>query len=133
MSTANLLNGQFDDSDDEEDFNPQPADISDAEEGGDSDHDEDAGAQIQNEAANRRVNDEGSEDGSQKNAGGDDEEDEGEEDGEPTAARDDDDEEEEDDEDEIETVRLIPFQRRLEDTLLPEIPSMAHENTQART
>jgi len=111
MSTANLLNAQFDESDDEEDFNPQPADISDAEEGGDSDHDEDAGAQIQNEAANRRVNDEGSEDGSQKNGGVEDEEDEGEEDGDNTAARDDDDEE--DDEDEIETVRLIPFQQLL--------------------
>jgi hypothetical protein len=58
MSTSNLLNARFDDSEDEDDFNPQPADLSDIEEAGGSDHDEDAGAQIQNEVSRKlEVND----------------------------------------------------------------------------
>jgi len=57
MSTSNLLNAQFDDSEDEDDFNPQPADLSD--DGGD----DDAGVQIRKEAARTRVDeDEGSDD-----------------------------------------------------------------------
>lgn len=37
MSTSNLLNAQFDDSEDEEDFNPAPADLSDDEGAEDAD------------------------------------------------------------------------------------------------
>lgn len=46
MSTANLLNGNFDDSEDEEDFNPQKTMNSDVEDGSD----DDASAQVKTEA-----------------------------------------------------------------------------------
>ena len=117
MSTANLLNTQFDDSEDEEDnFNPQPADLSDVED----DNDADAGAQIRNEASARRVSEGGSDDEStqdlapakkrspQQDDNEADEDAEGEgEDTAPNALDDEDDEEEEEDDDEEEiTVRL---------------------------
>lgn len=105
MATSNLINAQFDDSDEEDDnFNPQPADLSDAEDAG-GDHDEDAGDQIRREAARHQSKDEGSD--GEDNANKEDEEDEGED----TAPRDEDEEEEEeeeeDEEDEEITVRLL--------------------------
>ena len=67
MSTADLTNAHFDDSEDEDDnFNPQPADLSDAEDAPGSDHDDDAGAQIRSETARRDVKDDGSDEGSTK-------------------------------------------------------------------
>ena len=129
MSTANLLNSHFEDSDDEEDFNPQPADLSDNEDAGGSDHD-DAGDQIRNEAARQPSRDDASEadsttepvrsktrdaelDGDEEI---DDEDAEGEgEDTGPRANDDDEEDEEEDDEEEI-TVRNS---RRLSPEPLP--------------
>jgi transcription elongation factor SPT5 len=117
MSTSNLLNTQFEDSEDEDDnFNPQPADLSD---------NEDAEAQIHNEAARRRVEDHGSDEelpvtkkkfSADEGSGEEDDGDaEGEGEGEETAvgahdAEDDeeDDEEEDDDEEEI-TVSVQTF------------------------
>ena len=108
MATSNLLNTHFDESEEEDDnFNPQPADLSDTEEAGGPD-DDDADNQIRGEAAGRRVQD-GSEDesarpstnGKKKSlSDADDEDVEGE--GEDTAPRDDDDEEDDEDEDEDE-------------------------------
>jgi hypothetical protein len=108
MSTANLLNTQFDDSEEEDDnFNPQPADLSDAEDAGGEDHDDDAEDQIRGEAARQKSKQEGSDDEDAMNKEGDDDEDE-EGEGEDTAPRAGDDEEEdeeEDEEDEEITVR----------------------------
>jgi transcription elongation factor SPT5 len=112
MSTSNLVNTQFEDSEDEDDnFNPQPADLSD---------NEDAEARIHNEAARRRVKeDDGSDEelpvtkkkssadeGSGEEDDGD-AEGEGEGEGEETAggahdAEDDEEEDEEEDDDEEE-------------------------------
>ncbi|RDL33576.1 uncharacterized protein BP5553_07944 [Venustampulla echinocandica] len=107
MATANLVNAQFDDSEDEDDnFNPQPADLSGGEEGGESDHDNDAGAQIQNENANAKQQvdeDEESDDGGDadgpKRASGDQEN--GEDEEEEVEDEEEEEEEEEDDEEEI--------------------------------
>lgn len=122
MST-NLSNTRFDDSEDEEDFNPAQADLSDVEDAGGSDHDEDAGAQIQNEAARRReVNDD---DGSDEESAiskrrtsaddrdGDEEvdEDDAEGEGEDTAPGANDDEEEEDEEDDDEEEITVSIQK----------------------
>lgn len=104
MSTSNLLNAQFDDSEDEDDnFNPQPADLSD--DGGD----DDAGAQIRKEASRTREVD-GSDDEapaprrqSVDDENGEDEDDEdaeGEGEDITQGALDDDDEDEEEDEEE---------------------------------
>ncbi len=105
MATSNLLNAQFDDSDDEDDFNPAPADISDAEEAGGSDHDDEAGAQIQGEQqmkARRSSADDrrGDEDEDEEDAEGE---------GEETApgANEDEDEDDEDDDDEEEITVSI--------------------------
>lgn len=117
-TTADLLSQNFDDSEDEEDFNPQQADVSDAEEGdgGDSDHDEDAGAQIQNEAAKRRViEDEPSDDDAPAKArrrsadrqhGADASEDEQPEAEADVGVEDNDDDEEEDEEDDEEEITV---------------------------
>jgi transcription elongation factor SPT5 len=112
---SNLLNTRFDDSEDEDEFNPAPADLSDAEDAGGSDHDEDAGAQIQNEAARRQElnDDDGSDEeppvskrrSSADSRGADEDEDEDAEvEGEDTApgANEDEDEEDEEDDDEEE-------------------------------
>jgi transcription elongation factor SPT5 len=102
MATSNLINAQFDESDEEDDnFNPQPADLSDAEDAG-GDHDEDAGDQIRREAARQESKDDASE--GEDTAIKEDEEGEGED----TAPGDEEeeDEEEEDEEDEEITVRL---------------------------
>lgn len=113
MSTSNLVSGHFDDSEDEDDnFNPLPADISDNEDAGESDHDDDAGAQIRNEASTRRVDD-GSDDEASNSRSRpvgddvdeDDEDAEGEgEDIRPGAHDDDDEDDEDDEEEEIDTV-----------------------------
>lgn len=111
MSTSNLLNAQFDDSEDEDDnFNPQPADLSD--DGGD----DDAGAQIRKEASRTREVD-GSDDEapaprrqSVDDENGEDEDDEdaeGEGEDITQGALDDDDEDEEEDEEEEITVGTI--------------------------
>jgi transcription elongation factor SPT5 len=98
MATSNLVNTQFEESDEEDDnFNPQPADLSDAEDAG-GDQDEDAADQIRTEAARQQSKGDASEDEDAVNKV--DEEGEGEgsapgnDDGE-------DDEEEDDDEEEI--------------------------------
>jgi len=100
MSNSNLANTQFEDSEDEEDFNPAPADISDAEDAGGSDHDDEAGAQIQGEEQMKARR------SSAGDRGGDEDEDEedAEGEGEETApgANEDEDEEDEDDDDEEE-------------------------------
>jgi transcription elongation factor SPT5 len=106
---ATLANAHFDDSEDEDDFNPAPADLSD---------NDDAVAQIQNEAAHRPSRDDGSEDGPtseqvnnrrrDSGAGNDGDEDDkdaedAEGEGEDTALRaDGDDEEDEEEEEEVE-------------------------------
>ena len=100
MSTANLLNSNFDDESDEEDFNPQPQDASDAEDGGE---DEDPNAQIRDEAAKTRVDEDdgsGDEDATNGRAQNDEEDDEEEED--------------EEDEDEEEIAVCIPWLRTIE-------------------
>jgi hypothetical protein len=103
MSTSNL-NAQFDDSEEDDDFNPQPADLSDAEDAGGND-DEDAEDQIRRDAARQKSRREASDDEDAVNKHGADGEDEGE--GEDTAPRDEDEEEdEEDEEDEEITVRV---------------------------
>ncbi len=117
MSTSNLLNSQFDESDDEDDFNPAPADVSDAEDAGGSDND-DVGAQIRNEASKGRVKyDRGPDEerttskrrsiADEEDGGEDVDEEDAEGDGDDTApgADDDDEDEDEDDEEEI-TVSL---------------------------
>jgi len=104
MSTANLLDAHFDDSEEEEDFNPQPADDSDA----GSDNEDDADNQVRGEAARHQSRDNTSEDGvtepvkSKRTEILDEEEDNDEDDdeGEDTAPRANDDDEEEEDEDE---------------------------------
>lgn len=99
MSTANLLNTQFDDSEEEDDnFNPQPADLSDAEDAG-GDHDDDAEDQIRGEAARQKSERKGSDDEDAANKEEDDDEDE-EDEGEEPAPRAGDDEEEDEEEDE---------------------------------
>jgi transcription elongation factor SPT5 len=112
MSTSNLLNAQFDDSEDEDDFNPQPADLSD--DGGD----DDAGVQIRKEAARTRVDeDEGSDDEApasrRKSAHGqngddDDDDEDAEGEGEDITQGGLDDDEEEDEEDEEEEITVSP-------------------------
>jgi hypothetical protein len=100
MSTANLLNSNFDEESDEEDFNPQPQDASDGEDGGDV---EDPSAQIQGEAAKRRAEEDnvsGDEDEPNTRAPNDDEEEE-------EQAGDDDEEDEEDDEEDEIAVRTL--------------------------
>lgn len=112
---SNSLSAQYveDESEDEEDFNPVQADDSGNEDNGGLDHDDDAGAQIQNEASRRRVSDEGSDDEvapKSRRAPQDDEDDEDAEgEGEDTApgAHDDDDEEDEDEEEEEITVSTL--------------------------
>lgn len=110
---SNLQSAHFDDSEDEDDFNPQQADLSDVEDAGGSDHDDDAGAQIRNEASRRSATaDDASDDEQPTNtrgrspAGQEDAEEEDEDaegPGEDLAAGadDDDDEDEEDEEEEI--------------------------------
>jgi transcription elongation factor SPT5 len=119
MSTSNLLDTHFDDSEDEEEnFNPEP-ELSDAEDAGGSDHDESAGQQIRNESARRRpsVNDdEGSDEEPTISKRRDGEEDEDEEDaegeGEDIGRNDEEDEEDEEDDDEEEiTVSFQAFPR----------------------
>jgi transcription elongation factor SPT5 len=114
MSTANLHGQHFDDSEDEDDnFNPAPADLSDDE------NTEDApNAQIRGETARRKqaVDDEGQDSSpvrnNAKNRGSaDDEDDNGEDEegeGEDTAgvANDDEDEEEEEEDDEEEEITV---------------------------
>lgn len=113
MSTANLLSHDFGDSEDEDDFNPAPADLSDDENAGSdieqaparavadasSDDGNDTLAAAQNESIKKPG---GSQDG---DAAGDDEDEEGQ--GDDTAAGavdDEDEEEEEEDEDEEEVT-----------------------------
>jgi len=116
MSTSNLLNTSFDESDEEDDnFNPQPADLSDNEDEGDGD-DNGSRAQKRVEPSRRRVDeDDDSEDGAaptngrKNNSGhgadedGDEDDEDAEGEGEDIGAGDDDDDEdeEEDDEEEI--------------------------------
>ncbi|KAF4630686.1 hypothetical protein G7Y89_g7455 [Cudoniella acicularis] len=109
MSTSNLLNDHFGESEDEDDnFNPQPADLSDAE-----NDDDDAGAQIQNEAAKQRNN--ASEDGARRRPSDEQNDDEDEGEGEDTAPVDeDDDEEEEEEEDDEEEITGHRRKRRRE-------------------
>lgn len=128
MSTANLLSQNFDDSEEEDDFNPQPANDS-GNEGSD-----DAGAQIRNEDARRRVDDESEDEASpapkrRERTPDDEEEQDAEGEGEDTAPRaDDDEEEDEEDDDEEEeeiTVSLYSTRRALLSfgSLLPEADS----------
>ncbi|EHK96330.1 putative Transcription elongation factor SPT5 [Glarea lozoyensis 74030] len=104
MSTANLLNTNFEDESDEEDFNPQPQDASDGEDGGE---DEDPSAQIRDEASKRRVEedngsgDEGDVNTRAPNDGEEDEEEPG------------DDDEEDDEEDEDEEEIAGPKRKRV--------------------
>ena len=120
INTMSLQNTHFEDSEDEDDFNPQQADISDNEDAGGSDHDDDAGAQIRNEVSRRSANvDDGSDDeqpapsrrrsSADQNDGEEDEDDEDAEGpGEDlNAGADDDDEEDEDDEEEEITVGYL--------------------------
>lgn len=118
---SNLANAHFDDSEEEDDnFNPAPADLSDNEDARGSDHDDDdAGAQIQKEAARRQSRDDASEDGStteqvknrrrgfSEDGDHDDEDDEGE--GDDTAPAANDDEEEDDEEDDDEEEITVSF------------------------
>ncbi|KAB8302112.1 hypothetical protein EYC80_005563 [Monilinia laxa] len=112
MSTSNLLNNSFDDSDEEDDnFNPQPADLSDNEDEGHH-----RGSAQRNEASRHQVgDDDGSEDESapasgRKNSSGggaDDGEDEDEDeegDGEDIAGDDDEEDEEEEEDDDEEEI-----------------------------
>jgi transcription elongation factor SPT5 len=124
MSTSNLLDTHFDDSEDEEDnFNPQPADLSETEDVGGSDHDEDAGAQIHNEAARRHeVNDD---DGSDeevtiskrrssvddRDGEGDEEDEDAEGEGEDIVRNANDEEDEEDEEDDDEEEITVSFSK----------------------
>lgn len=103
MSTANLLDAHFDDSEEEEDFNPQPADESDA----GSDVEDEADNQVRGEAARRHSLDEVSEDeptepvkSKRTEPVEDEENDEDDDEGEDTAPRANDDDEEDEDEDE---------------------------------
>ena len=127
MSTSNLLDTRFDDSEEEDDnFNPQPADLSDVEDAGGSDHDD----RIQNEASRRQeVNDRSDEElpiskrSSADDRGGneneDDEDEDAEGEGEPGAslsdvedgrgANIDEDDEEDDDEEEITVSHSEPL------------------------
>jgi transcription elongation factor SPT5 len=118
---SNLSNARFDDSEDEDDFNPIQADLSDAEDGEGLGHDDDAGAQIQNEAArSREVNDESDEEpvlrrrSSADEHGGNEDEDEEDAEGEgedtvPGANEDEDEEDEEEDDEEEITVSIQKF------------------------
>lgn len=66
MATSNLLTTQFDDSEDEDDnFNPAPADLSDDDNAGDDDESE---AQMRSEGARRRVADGTYDDGDDEEA-----------------------------------------------------------------
>ncbi|RAL62956.1 hypothetical protein DID88_004045 [Monilinia fructigena] len=95
MSTSNLLNNSFDDSDEEDDnFNPQPADLSDNEDEGHH-----TGSAQRNEASRHQENSSG--------GGADDGEDEDEDeegDGEDIAADDDEEDEEEEEDDDEEEI-----------------------------
>ncbi|KAL3418529.1 transcription initiation protein spt5 [Phlyctema vagabunda] len=114
MSTSNLLDSHFEDSEEEEDFNPQPADVSDNDEG---ESDNETGAQRANQTSKRnrddddndapnskgRERDSDDEDEDEGVADGEDEDAEGEgEDTAPGAHNDDEDEEEEEDEEDEE-------------------------------
>jgi transcription elongation factor SPT5 len=67
MATSNLLTTQFDDSEDEDDnFNPVPADLSDDENAGGDD--DDSEAQVRNEGARRHVAEDTYEDGDDEEA-----------------------------------------------------------------
>lgn len=113
MSTSNLLDARFDDSDDEEDFNPQPADLSD-----------DEGDNTAAQASKERVEDGPDTEApaprrksvDQQNGDEEDEEDaEGEGEDITRDNLDDDDEDEEDDEEEEITVRAaLPTQNMSE-------------------
>jgi transcription elongation factor SPT5 len=103
---SNLLNQQFDDSEDEEDFNPQPADESDAEDAA-PDHDEDAGDQIRSEAARRPSRDESPVENAIADKDDEDEDAEGE--GEDTAPRDDDDDDEDDEDEDEEEITVSNY------------------------
>ena len=111
---SNLANAHFDDSEDEEDnFNPAPADLSDNEDAQAANHDAEVGAQVQKEAEGSPSRDDASENGSvseqvntkRRDSVGDGEEEEdedAEDEGEDTAPRADDDDEEDDEEDDDE-------------------------------
>ncbi len=123
MATGNLLTTQFDDSEDEDDnFNPAPADLSDDENAGEDD--DELEAQVRNEGARRRVAEDIYDDGDDEDAppartngksktpdrrGGnpaeDGEDDEGEGEDLNGEAGDEEEEEEEDDDEEEVTVR----------------------------
>ncbi|RFU23647.1 hypothetical protein B7463_g12690, partial [Scytalidium lignicola] len=101
---TNLLNAQFDDSEDEDDFNPQPADPSDDEDAASSRHDEgqsrtnkDGSEEAQDRNGTSKVNDDEDENEEEEHA---DKEVEGENEDEVNGEDEDEDEEEEDDEDE---------------------------------
>ncbi|KAH8594737.1 hypothetical protein B0O99DRAFT_624591 [Bisporella sp. PMI_857] len=107
MATANLLDAHFDDSEEEDDFNPQQGDDSDA----GSDNEDDAGDQVRNSAARRSLGDDGSDAESiaeptknkrRDSVGQHDEDENGDDEGEgeDTAPGPNDDDEDEDDEDE---------------------------------
>jgi transcription elongation factor SPT5 len=67
MATTNLLTTQFDDSEDEDDnFNPAPADLSDDENAGEDD--DESEAQVRNEGARRRVAEDTYDDGDEEEA-----------------------------------------------------------------
>ena len=121
---SNLANSHFDDSDDEEDnFNPAPADLSDNEDGQAPVPDYDVGAQVQKEPINRPSRNDASEDGSKSEQvnnklrgsdGDNDQEDDNEDtegEGESTALGAEDDDEDDDDEDDDEeiTVSFLPY------------------------
>jgi transcription elongation factor SPT5 len=128
MATGNLLTTQFDDSEDEDDnFNPAPADLSDDENAGDYDESE---ATLRNEGTRRRVGEDTYDDGDDEGAppgktngksrtqdqrdhaanedGGDDEGGGEDLNGEAADEEDEDEEEEEDDDEEEVTVCATP-------------------------
>lgn len=100
---------RFDDSEDEEDFNPAPADMSDEEHGDDNDADEDARDEKRGAKRARSPDDEDGDDDDEgarsKSRGGDDEGSGDEEE----EAGDDDEDDEEDEDDEDEDVQQVRF------------------------
>lgn len=119
MATTDFLNAQFDDSEDEDDFNPQPADPSDDEDAAASSQHDDEDTRNQRRANRDDVSEDGDEDDRRgkaakvnRNEDVEEEEDaEGEEDGEEedgNGGDEDEEEEEEDEEDEEITVCIFP-------------------------
>jgi hypothetical protein len=92
MSTANLLNASFESDDEDDNFNPAPADLSDAEEGE---------GEIQNAAPRRPVANDAEDE--------EDEDAEGEGDDTVAAQHDEDEEEDEDDDEEEEEITVRPL------------------------